>query len=265
MVLGSLTVSAVKRGRAAVALVFLALSGACRHRATRARAHDAVAVHGPASGLYWARLGEQAEGVRVQLWLDSDGARVRGSYRSVPWEGEFTGRVTALGALVLHVHELGLTRALGTHERQVRLLRNGPSRWSGIDDEGHVAELIRVGFASPTLRPGLWLSHWSGLPTGLSVETHLTRDSDGVWRASYQYQGPGGLRDGSFEGRIEAGDALRIRWMELSPEGTISRGHGLLRPSPLGLFGSFGADVPATTPPAEAPPDGEWSLEPLEP
>lgn len=201
----------------------------------------------------------------MQLWLASDGQHWRGAYRSLPWEGEFTGRLTQQGALVLQVHELSAVRALAPHERQVRLLPRPDGRWTGIDDEGHPAELVLARFPSPALRPGLWLSHWTGLPPGLAVETHLSRDSDGAWRASYQYQGTGGMRDGSFEGRVEGDGTLAIRWTELAPEGAVSRGHGRLRPSPLGLRGTFGLDPVAEAPAQAAPNEGEWTLEPLEP
>jgi hypothetical protein len=108
------------------------------------------------------------------------------------------------------------------------------------------------------LRTGIWLSRWTGLPYGIAVETRLSHDPDGHWRAVYQYQGNGGVRDGSFDGVTETNGALAISWSELVESGSISRGRGRLLPGPFGLRGTYGID-------GSSEGIGEWVLEPFAP
>jgi hypothetical protein len=246
------------RGGALLALVVGA--AACGGRARRARAMTEAS--GPVralAGMYWGRLGEVPEGMRVQVWLDADGTRVRGAYSAVPWNGEIEGRVVARDEVALRFIERGVTRAVGARTRDVALRWDaGGSVLAGIDVEGRRVELVRAGFPPPTLRPGTWMAHWTGLSPGLAVETRLTQTPDGHWRAVYQYQGSGGVRDGSFDGVSEPGGVLAITWTEVAEGGTVERGRGRLAPAPFGLRGTYGIE-------GSAEGTGEWALEPLGP
>ena len=110
--------------------------------------------------------------------------------------------------------------------------------------------LQRAGRPTSRLRAGLWLGRWTGLPTGVAVETLLTPLGDDRWRATYRYQD----REGTFDGDALPGGALAIRWREVSPRDQVARGRGLLRPDVLGLRGTYGVDELATG-------TGLWTLE----
>jgi hypothetical protein len=245
-------------------LIALGLSLCAAPSCRRKRASEtAVPVHAPnamrATGLFWARVGDVPDGMRVRVWLDSDGERVRGAYSVPPYNGEIDGRVAQPDTVQLRAVEYGMTRAIATRTRNVTL-RWAPdaSLLSGVDDTGVRFELVRAGFVSPTLRPGLWISHWTGLPAGLAVETRITHGADGRWRAAYQYQGTGNVRDGSFEGTQGTNGALEIAWTEIAEGGNVSRGRGRLLPTMFGLQGTFGIE-------GSNEGTGEWTLEPLSP
>lgn len=243
-------------------LSFVALSTGthCSQRKKQGQRADASAVPIACelTGMYWARLGHLPEGMRVQLWLESDGIRVRGSYSAVPWNGEIEGRVASRQEIAVRLIERGVTRAVGSRDREVVLHRDPRGTvLSGTDPSGQRVELVRAGFASPTLRPGVWLARWTGLPFGIAVETRLERHPDGHWRAVYQYQGSGGTRDGSFDGRVDSSGTLSIAWTEVSENGTVIRGKGRLAPAPFGLRGTYGIEESTEG-------TGEWTLEPFE-
>ncbi len=204
-------------------------------------------------------MGDVPDGMRVRVWLDTDGERIRGAYSVPPYNADLEGRVASRDTLTVRVVEHGMTAAITTRTRGATL------RWTpdgsmafGTDDTGTRFELVRAGFVSATLRPGLWISQWTGLPFGLAVETRLTHASDGHWRAAYQYQGNGGVRDGSFDGTQSADGALAIDWTEVAPTGNVSRGRGRLAPTVFGLHGTFGIE-------GSTEGTGEWTLEPLSP
>jgi hypothetical protein len=92
----------------------------------------------------------------------------------------------------------------------------------------------------------------------MAVETQLTVRSDGTVRAVYQYEGTGGVRDGSFEGTRDAQGDLEIRWTEVAASGVVASGRGRLHGTPFGLRGTFGIE-------GSAEGIGEWTLEPLSP
>lgn len=213
----------------------------------------------PVSGRYWGRLADVPEGMRVQVWLESDGTHVRGGYDALPWNGEIEGRVVSGTQLAVRLLERGYSRAVGTRTLEMTLEWDAAGRTlTGSDAEGHRVELVRAGFPAPALRPGLWLSRWTGLPFGLAVETHLVQHPDGHWRAVYQYQGSGGVRDGAFDGVLESDGVLAIRWTELPAGGELARGRGRLAPTPFGLRGTYGID-------GSTEDIGEWTLEPFGP
>jgi hypothetical protein len=248
--------------RAAVVIVLACAMPACRSKGPSgggAIPHVNVTPSMRASGLFWARLGEVPDGMRVRVWLDTDGDRIRGAYSVPPFNGEIEGRVTQPDAVQLRAVEYGMTRSIPTRSRTARLhWAPDGSLLAGVDDTGTRFELVRAGFLSPALRPGLWIAHWTGLPVGLAVETRLTRGADGRWRAAYQYQGTGNVRDGSFEGTLGGDNALEIVWTEIAEGGNVARGRGRLLPTMFGLQGTFGID-------GSHEGTGEWSLEPLSP
>ncbi len=213
-----------------------------------------------ASGLFWAHLGDVPDGMRVQVWLDSDGSRVRGSYSAVPYTADLEGRVVSADTVSLSIFERGVTRAIASRTRTAALRWTADgSQLAGVDSTGARIELVRAAFVPPTLRPGLWIARWTGLPYGIAVETRITHGADGRWRAAYQYQGTGGVRDGSFEGTLDEAGVLEIAWTEIA-EGrqNVARGRGRLRPAVLGLRGTFGID-------GSTEGTGEWFLEPVSP
>jgi hypothetical protein len=197
--------------------------------------------------------------MRTAVWLESDGNRVRGSYNAVPYTAEIEGRVAPSNDVFVHIEERGATQAIPSRTRVATLhWASDGSQLTGTDDLHTPITLLRAGFDPPGLRPGLWLSHWTGLPYGLAVETRIASAGPNAYRAVYQYQGTGGVRDGSFEGHVNDGAALEIVWTEWVSAQTVARGRGVLRPSEFGLRGSFGIDGNASG-------TGEWSLEPVTP
>ena len=227
----------------------------CRHDARRDACPDRLA-----SGLFWGRIADVPNGMRAQVWLDSDGHSIRGGYSAIPWYGEIEGTVAPEGSAHVTMLERGAVQALGAHRREATLRWNtARTELSGVDSQGHTIDLIRAGFPSPALRPGLWIARWTGLPYGLAVETRVQQDPDGHFRAQYQYQGTGGVRDGSFDGAVDEAGNLSIRWMEIATDsGTVARGLARLSPSEFGLRGTFGIATAAEG-------VGEWVLEPLGP
>ena len=208
---------------------------------------------GGVPGLYWGRWPEVPEGMRVAVWLHEDGDVLRGSWDLPPWHGEIAAR--RAGA----IYE-GLWREEGTvaiqqgRERRVRLA------WSAVDGAlreesptgGEPIVLMRAGHPTSRLRAGLWLGRWTGLPTGVAVETLLTPLDGGRWRATYRYQD----REGTFDGDATPGGGLAISWREVSPRDTVARGRGRLLPDVLGLRGTYGVDDSAAG-------TGLWTLEAL--
>jgi hypothetical protein len=208
--------------------------------------------------MYWARLADIPDGMRAQLWLDTDGVRVRGAYTAMPFNGELEGRMQGDG-VELTFYERGITRMVGSRTRTVVLhWADAGDALSGRDSAGDTIELVRTGFVPPGLRPGLWLSRWTGLPFGISVETRLTQSPDGHWRAMYQYQGSGGVREGSFDGEVAASGVMDIRWQEISESGLVARGRGRLSPNAFGFRGTFGIE-------GSNEETGEWVIEPFAP
>ena len=69
-------------------------------------------------------------------------------------------------------------------ERRGTLAQDGATGVLRGDD----VTLTPAGAPPPTLRPGVWLARWTGLPPGMAVETVLSRDPGGRWRAAYRYQ-----------------------------------------------------------------------------
>lgn len=210
-----------------------------------------TAAEAPGSGMYWARWEEVPEGGWVSLWLSEDRGRLRGSYELPPWHGELIGVRREADTLHTVWHEEGLVAVRQARSRRLDL------RWDGAlgayRAEGVILRRARA--LDPALRPGLWLARWTGLPPGMVVETQLTRrrDPDGAarWLAVYQYQG----RAGQFEGTLDARGRLPIVWQELSTRDSVSRGHGLLIASDLGLRGEYGMNE-------ESSGVGAWQLEP---
>lgn len=203
------------------------------------------------TGLYWGRWGDVPDGVRVQVWIHGTSARLRGTWELPPWHGEIAGARVGDGYDVVWREESVVAGAT-MRVRHVRLRVEASGALRGSLSDGAV-ELIPAGMPDTTLRPGVWLSRWTGLPAGMGVETVLTRTPDGRWRAAYRYQ----EREGAFEGDIVDHGALAIRWRELSTRGTVAQGAGLLRPSVTGMFGTYGIG-------AQPEGTGFWSLEPLE-
>lgn len=208
------------------------------------------------TGLYWGRWGDVPDGVRVQVWLHGSVERIRGTWELPPWHGEIAGARVADGhgdAYETDWREESVVAGATMRVRRLRLRVDASGALRGALADGAV-ELIPAGMPDATLRPGVWLSRWTGLPAGMGVETVLSRTPDGRWRAAYRYQ----EREGAFEGDTLDRGALSIRWRELSARGTVSQGAGLLRPSITGMFGTYGVGAePAGT--------GFWSLEPMEP
>lgn len=235
------------RCRSAAAVVVCALLG-CGARTPRGRV-DAGAT-APVTGLYWGRWGDVEEGVRVAVWTHGDGHTVRGAWDMPPWHGELAGRQDG-DRLTLEWREQGVVAVHQLRARDVTLTRDRHGAWRGGVGDAAV-ELLPAGHPSPALHPGLWLGRWTGLPAGLAVETVLTHEPDGVWRAAYHYQG----REGSFEGALGPDGALTITWREVVSEDRIAQGRGRMAPSPTGVRGTFGV--------AEAVEGvGQWSLEPF--
>lgn len=240
----------------------VALAAICAWCALACRRAPSTPVLPPSdssSGLYWGRFADVPEGMRVQVWLQSNGHLVRGAYFGVPYSGDIEGRVLDRDRLELTFYDHGITAAIGSRTRRTTLRWDARrSALAGPDGAGGEAELLRVGFPAPTLRPGLWMSRWTGLPAGMAVETRLTRLPDGRWRADYQYHGSGGVRDGSFEGDMDAAGVLTIRWTEHTESGNIATGRGRLSPGALGYRGTYGIE-------GHTEGTGEWTIEPLEP
>ncbi|MEZ4405169.1 MAG: hypothetical protein R3A52_01580 [Polyangiales bacterium] len=231
-------------------LLSIVLVSACARPAAPAPACDGAGV---ITGLYWGSWPDVEQGARVAVWMHGDGHRVRGSWEMPPWRGEIEGTVRDNHDVDVVWREEGVVAAAAPRAALLtfRADRDGTLR-AHAGDAGTVT-LRPARFMSPALRPGLWLSRWTGLPAGMVVETTLTRTPAGTWRATYRYQG----REGSFEGEQTAGGRLRIRWREVSSGDHVARGAGLLAPSPLGLRGSFGVGDSETG-------TGWWSLEPAE-
>lgn len=203
------------------------------------------------AGRYWGRWAETPPFTRVAVWVDGDSRLFRGSWDLPPWHGEFDGaqrggdldvRWQLEGVVAVHVHQT----------RWMRWSRSAEGVLRGEDGDAGVVELMPARDRDPGLRDGLWMSHWTGLPPGLSVETLLHRDEDGRWRAVYRYQG----REGSFIGEPR-GDALSIRWREVSNQDAVSEGRGLLTRSRVGYEGSYGVGDAVTG-------AGRWTMEPFE-
>ena len=105
--------------RCAVALV-AALGGTtgsgCKRARTVGAQASSVGAQGASalSGLYWGRVGDVPDGMRVQVWLEglSDG-RVRGGYEAVPWSGDLEGVRRRDGALALTLRERGFSAEVG--------------------------------------------------------------------------------------------------------------------------------------------------------
>lgn len=215
---------------------------------TRAPTPTTAAPRAP-TGLYWGRWGDVPDGVRVQVWLHGVEARVRGAWELPPWRGEVTGSRGPDGRWRILWREEGVVAGLRARERRVTLAQDGATGVLRGDD----VTLTPAGAPPPTLRPGVWLARWTGLPPGMAVETVLSRDPGGRWRAAYRYQ----EREGMFEGDALAGGGLGIRWREVSLAGRVAEGRGTLLASDLGLLGTYGVgDATEGT--------GYWSLEPVE-
>jgi hypothetical protein len=219
---------------------------ACTPPRAPARAPVQAPVLTP-SGLYWGRWQDVPDGLRVQVWLHGVGRRLRGTWELPPWHGEITGTLAPDGRWHLTWREEAVVGGLRARVRSVRLTVDGPT--GTLHGDGVV--LSWAGDPSPTLRAGLWLARWTGLPPGVAVETVLARDPDGRWRAAYHYQD----REGSFEGQRTPHGGLAIRWRELSPGGRVAEGRGMLAPCALGLSGTYGVGEASEG-------TGTWSLEP---
>ena len=227
------------------------VAGGCGAREVRP-APVASAAASAVPGLYWGRWPEVPEGMRVAVWLHEDGDVLRGSWDLPPWHGELAA---------VRDGELydGLWREEGTvaiqqgRERRVRLrrdARDGALREEAPPQGGEPILLQRAGHPTSRLRAGLWLGRWTGLPTGVAVETLLTPLDDGRWRATYRYQD----REGTFDGDALPGGGLAIRWREVSPRDMVARGRGRLLPDVLGLRGTYGVEDRASG-------TGLWTLE----
>lgn len=223
---------------------------ACAPRAPAT--HDAGATAPVVlAGRYWGRWADTPERARVVVWIDGTTERFRGSWDLPPWHGDFDG--AAEGAtLSVRWRQEGVVAVHSVDVRELRWTldpRTGALR--GADGDGGTMELAPARARFEGLREGAWMSRWTGLPPGLAVETVLTRDADGQWRALYGYQG----REGSFTGEARA-DALLIRWREVSARDAVAEGRGALHRTRTGYEGTYGVgDAPAGT--------GHWSLEPL--
>lgn len=228
-----------------------AVAAGCGAREVRpapaAPAAAATATH----GLYWGRWPEVPEGMRVAVWLHEDGHVLRGSWDLPPWHGELAAVRDGEGYDGLWREE-GTVAIQQGRERRVRLRRD--ARGGTLREESPPGAepivLQRPGHPTSTLRPGLWLGRWTGLPTGVAVETLLTPLDDGRWRATYRYQD----REGTFDGDPIPGGGLAIRWREVSPRDTVARGLGRLLPDVLGLRGTYGVEDSASG-------TGLWTLE----
>lgn len=223
--------------------------GACR-AVTETRA---VGLGQGASGLWWGRWSDVPEGAWVAVWVDvwarpGGHARWRGSWDMPPWHGEIQGALRPDGGVELLWHEEGVVAVHQTRARTVVLRPDA----SGMLLQGDGVMLRRVRPAPPTLRAGLWLSRWTGLPAGMAVETTLTPTETG-WRAAYRYQG----RDGSFDAQPLPSGGLALQWREVSARDTVGHGGGRLLPTPLGLRGTYGANDDTAG-------LGLWSLEPFD-
>lgn len=235
---------AVKRP---LSMVIVSLALGCNAPAARPEVHRSAAP----TGLYWGRWGDVPDGVRVQVWLHGSAERLRGTWELPPWHGELAGARAADGYEVVWREESVVAGAT-MRVRHVRLRADATGALRGALPDGAV-ELVPAGMPDATLRPGVWLSRWTGLPAGMGVETVLSRTPDGRWRAAYRYQ----EREGAFEGDTVDRGALAIHWREVSTRGTVAQGAGLLRPSITGMFGTYGVG-------AESEGTGFWSLEPME-
>lgn len=222
----------------------------CSHRSQTDRRHNEE-NNGVIAGLYWGHWPEVEQGIRVAVWADSDGERVRGTWSMPPWSGELEGTMVD-GEARLNWREEGVVAGVENRERTVRLVRDNNGVWvENRADRGEGITLHRARFGNRRLHPGLWLSHWTGLPKGMAVETTIVQSAPGRWRASYRYQG----RDGTFDGTERSDGKLQIQWHEVSQDDTLARGEGLLSPSALGFRGTFGVNDAASG-------TGSWSLEP---
>ena len=209
------------------------------------------AVTADPTGLYWGRWGSVPEGVRVQVWVHGASGRLRGTWELPPWHGEFAGVRGAEGAYAVDWREESVVAGATMRSSELQLRVNTAGALTGrLEDQPF--ELVPAGMPAASLRPGVWLSRWTGLPPGMGVETVLSRTPDGRWRAAYRYQD----REGAFEGDVLERGALAIRWREVSTRGTVAQGAGLLRPSITGMFGTYGVG-------AEVVGTGFWALEPL--
>lgn len=185
------------------------------------------------------------------MWIHGDRARFRGAWDLPPWHGEFDGeedgdalsvRWQQEGVVAMHVHIA----------RTLRWTLRPDGTLAGADGDAGQMELVPARDQRSALHEGLWMSRWTGLPPGLAVETLLSREGDGRWRATYSYQG----REGSFVGERQ-GDALAIRWRELSSQDAVSEGRGLLTRSRTGFDGTYGLGDAVTG-------AGRWSIEALD-
>ncbi len=205
----------------------------------------------PIAGRYWGRWSDTPPETRVVVWIGGDATRFRGAWDLPPWHGEFDGarvgdrlsvRWQQEGVVAVHVHT----------ERTLTWSVRPDGTLTGADGDAGLMALVPAREGDARLHPGLWMSHWTGLPPGLAVDTVLTRDADGRWRAAYRYQG----REGSFVGEAR-GDDLAIRWREVSSQDSVSEGRGLLRRSRTGYDGTYGIGDAVTG-------AGRWSIEPLQ-
>ncbi len=238
--------------KAALCLSIALVAFGC-HTPPARRASPAETPARAPTGLYWGRWREVPEGVRVQVWVHGEGTLLRGSWELPPWHGEFAGARTGAHGWTVQWREEGVVPGAGMRLRTLDLTEDPRTRTLRGAHGSDVVELVPAGAPSRALRAGLWLSRWTGLPAGMGVETVLSRGPDGRWRAAYRYQ----EREGSFEGESLDGGALAIRWREVSARDAVAHGAGLLRPSPLGMFGTYGVD-------ARDEGTGFWALEPLE-
>jgi hypothetical protein len=256
----------VPQRRLAVATVWLLLLvlGGCRRRARAYRSVNLQPNHGtnqvvsraPTAGLYWAKIADLTDGVRVRLWLQSDGHRVRGDYSAQPWDGELDGTVELDGSLSVRLYERGVTQSIGARDRTVvlRRERNG-ARYIGVDQHGAVTELLRAPMGEARFGAGVWMAHWTGLPAGMAAEVRVSLDPDGHYRGIYQYQS-GGPRDGSFDGVLLENNTIQLDWTESNDGTTVARGRATLAPARFGYRGTYGIE-------GHDEGVGEWIFEPL--
>ncbi len=240
----------------ALAAWAMAMAPGCRRGRGRGRAAARQSAPGmagrPEAGLWWGRWGEVPEGAWVAVWIDvwddpGGRLRLRGSWDMPPWHGELLGVSLPSGELSVSWHEEGV---VAVHQTRESALTLRPAA-NGRVLQGGAVLLRRSRPGSPALRPGLWLSRWTGLPAGMAVETTVTEGPDG-WRAAYRYQG----RDGSFVGQPQPDGALLLRWREVSARDIVGHGGGRLVPTPLGLRGTYGmGDADEGL--------GQWAIEPF--